>query len=82
MSGGFFALFEKIYHVQPILTVFSNIGEDIQYTVTRIDGKLHQPDRMAPDQTIRAMGNNSAFTMEIFGFFQHVGIILPFQNLR
>ncbi len=26
---------------------------------------------MAPDQTIRAMGNNSAFTMDIFGFFQH-----------
>ncbi len=24
MSGGFFALFEKIYHGQPILTVFSN----------------------------------------------------------
>ncbi len=40
------------------------------YTVTRIDGKLHQTDRMAPDQTIRAMRNNLAFTMEIFGFFQ------------
>jgi hypothetical protein len=30
MSGGFFAFFEKIYHGQPNLTVFSNIGEDIQ----------------------------------------------------
>ncbi len=25
------------------------------YTVIRIDGKIHQPHRMAPDQTIRAM---------------------------
>jgi hypothetical protein len=41
------------------------------YTVTRIDGKLHQPDWMAPDQTIRAMGKNLACTMEIFDFFQH-----------
>ncbi len=30
MSGGFFALFEKIYHGKPILAVFSNIGDDVQ----------------------------------------------------
>jgi hypothetical protein len=27
---GFFTLFEKIYHDQPILTDFSNIGEDVR----------------------------------------------------
>ena len=27
------------------------------YTVIRIDVKLHLPDRMAPDQTSRVMGN-------------------------
>jgi hypothetical protein len=25
------ALFEKIYYGEPIITVFSNIGEDVQY---------------------------------------------------
>ncbi len=29
----------------------------IQYTVIRIDGELHHQHRMAPDQTIRVMGN-------------------------
>jgi hypothetical protein len=28
---GTVALFEKIYDGSPILTVFSNIGEDVQY---------------------------------------------------
>ncbi len=28
---GIVALFEKIYDVEPILTVFSNIREDVQY---------------------------------------------------
>ena len=28
---GVIALFEKIYDDQPILTVFSNIGENVQY---------------------------------------------------
>ncbi len=31
ISLGIIALFEKIYDVQPILTVISNIGEDVQY---------------------------------------------------
>ncbi len=30
-SRGFFASFEKIYDREPILTVSSNIGEDVQY---------------------------------------------------
>jgi hypothetical protein len=30
-SRRFFALFEKIYDGEPILTVISNIGEDLQY---------------------------------------------------
>jgi hypothetical protein len=54
-------------------------------TVTRIDGKLHQPDRMAPDQTIRAMGNNSAFTIEILGFYQRPcwhNFIIPKSSMR
>ncbi len=31
ISVGIFALFEKIYNGEPILTVVSNIGEDVQY---------------------------------------------------
>ncbi len=31
ISLGIVALFEKIYDGEPILTVFSNIGEDLQY---------------------------------------------------
>jgi hypothetical protein len=31
ISLGIVALFEKIYDDEPILTVFSNIGEDVQY---------------------------------------------------
>jgi hypothetical protein len=31
ISLGFVALFEKIYDEEPILTVFSNIGDDVQY---------------------------------------------------
>ena len=30
-SHGLLALFEKIYDGGPILTVFSNIGDDVQY---------------------------------------------------
>jgi hypothetical protein len=53
----------------------------ISYTVTRIDGILHQPHRMAPDQTIRVMGDKfdicdghiqffPTFPMEIFDRFE------------
>jgi hypothetical protein len=31
ISQGIVALFEKIYYEAPILTIFSNIGEDVQY---------------------------------------------------
>jgi len=31
ISLGIVALFEKIYYGEPILTVVSNIGEDVQY---------------------------------------------------
>jgi hypothetical protein len=31
ISVGIIALFEKIYDGEPILTVISNIGEDVQY---------------------------------------------------
>jgi hypothetical protein len=31
ISLGIVALFEKIYDEEPILTGFSNIGEDVQY---------------------------------------------------
>jgi hypothetical protein len=31
ISLGIIALFEKIYNGKPIFTVFSNIGEDVQY---------------------------------------------------
>ncbi len=46
---GIVALFEKIYDGEPILTVFSNIGEDVQYRCFN-DGyyvkSVSQPDTM------------------------------------
>ena len=33
ISQGIVALFEKIYDGEPILTVFSNIGEDVHCTI-------------------------------------------------
>jgi hypothetical protein len=68
-------------------TNFPNSGKEIishngrYYTVIRIDGKLHQLHRMAPDQTIRVMGNKfdicdghirffPTFPMEIFDRFE------------
>jgi hypothetical protein len=48
MSRGFVALFEKIYHGEPIFTVISNIGKDVQYHFFYevYDVKsLSQPDR-------------------------------------
>jgi hypothetical protein len=36
-SHGLLALFEKIYYREPIFTVFSNIGEDIQYRCFNYD---------------------------------------------
>ncbi len=36
ISVGMLALFEKIYYEVPILTVFSNIGEDVQYHNTAV----------------------------------------------
>jgi hypothetical protein len=31
ISLGIIALFEKIYYGEPVFTVFSNTGEDVQY---------------------------------------------------
>ncbi len=60
---------------------FNFTSNRLKYTVTRIDGILHQPHRMAPDQTIRVMGNKfdicdgyiqffPTFPMEIFYRFE------------
>jgi hypothetical protein len=65
----------------------------LSYTVTRIDGKLHQPHRMAPDQTIRAMEKKfdicdvhiwffPTFPMKIFDCFRSFPIIFPFQRME
>ena len=39
---GLLALFEKIYYREPIFTVFSNIGDDIQYTVVSIKCMMYK----------------------------------------
>jgi hypothetical protein len=47
ISLGLFELFEKIYDVEPILAVISNIGEHVQYRCCKLvyDVKsLSQPD--------------------------------------
>jgi hypothetical protein len=47
ISLGIVALFEKIYNGEPILTVVSNIGEDVQYNTFVSDVKsVSQPDTM------------------------------------
>jgi hypothetical protein len=73
-----------IFHYQKhtVLNYFYSLKYSTsQHTVTRIDGNLHQPHRMEPDQTIRVMENNfdicdgnirffPAFPMEIFDRFE------------
>jgi hypothetical protein len=55
--------------------------KEFPYTVIRIDGRIHQAHRMAPDQTIRLMENKfdiydgyiwcfPTFPMEIFDQFE------------
>ena len=64
-----------------------------QYTVTRIDGMLHQPHRMAPDQTIRVMGDKfdiydghihffPTFPMEIFDRFEVFQLICLYTGWK
>jgi hypothetical protein len=46
-------------------------------TVTRIDGKLHQPHRVAQTKQSGWWKRISTFTMDIFGFFQHFWCKFP-----
>ena len=47
ISLGFVALFKKNYYEVPIITVFSNIGEDVRYnTVVSIKCMVSQSDTM------------------------------------
>jgi hypothetical protein len=39
ISVGVIALFENIYDGEPILPVFSNIGEDVHNTVVSVKGR-------------------------------------------
>ncbi len=48
-------LFEKIYDGEPILTVVSNIGKDVQYCYFN---KLYDVKSVSQPDTIALLGNN------------------------
>ncbi len=52
------------------------------YTVIRIDGRLHQPHRMAPDQTIRVMEYKFDICDGHFLPFWSFPITFPFQRME
>jgi hypothetical protein len=65
ISLGIVALFEKIYDEEPILTVFSNIGEDVQY---RCFNQLYDVKRVSQPVTIALLGKNYSLQMIETGF--------------
>ena len=48
-----------------------------EYTVTRIDGKLHQPNRVPRTKQLGWWKIILTFAMDIFGFFQHFWCKFP-----
>jgi hypothetical protein len=52
---GIVALFEKIYDAEPILTVFSNIGEDVSY---RCFNEGYYVKSVSQPDTMPLFGNN------------------------
>jgi len=54
-SHGLLALFEKIYYEVPILTVFSNIGEDVQY---RCFNQVYDVKSVSQPDTMPLFANN------------------------
>jgi hypothetical protein len=59
------ALFENIYDSGPILTVVSNIGEDVQY---RCFNSLYDVKSVSHPGTIVLLGNNYSLKMIETGF--------------
>jgi hypothetical protein len=55
ISVGMVALFEKIYYAVPILTVFSNIGEDVQY---RCFNEVYDVKSVSQPDTMPLFANN------------------------
>ncbi len=51
--------------------LFVSMPITTDYTVTRIDGKLHQPHRVAQTKQSGWWEIISTFAMDIFGFFRH-----------
>jgi hypothetical protein len=62
---GIVALFEKIYNGEPILTVVSDIGEDVQY---RCFIKVYDEKSMSQPDTLPLFGNNFLLQMTETGF--------------
>ncbi len=56
ISLGIVALFEKIYDGQPIFTIFSNIGKDVQY---RCFNEGYSVKSVSQPDTVPIFGNNS-----------------------
>ncbi len=52
---GMVALFEKIYDGKPILTVFSNIGEDVQY---RCFNEVYDVESVSQPETMPLFAKN------------------------
>jgi hypothetical protein len=55
ISVGTLALFEKIYDGKPILTVISNIGEDVQY---RYFKQMYDVKSVTQPDTVPLLVNN------------------------
>ncbi len=55
ISLGIIALFEKIYDRDPILTVISNNGEEVQY---RCFNEVYDLKKVMQPDTIPLLGNN------------------------
>ncbi len=83
--------FSSFLHILPLKQNFNEKYERTNYTVTRIDGKFHQPHRMVPDQTIRLMEIFDRF--EVFRLyspskgwksstFRNFPIKFPFQRME
>ena len=65
ISLGIVALFEKIYDGEPILTVVSNIGEDVQY---RCFNKVYDVKSVSQPDTMQILENNYCLQIIETGF--------------
>jgi hypothetical protein len=65
ISPGIVALFAKIFDGKPILTVFSNIGEDVQCRCLNL---VYNVERVSQHGTIVLLGNDYNFQIIETGF--------------